>query len=303
MFFVAIFSFCSMYSMEQQNPEKQESPACAEASSSSSIARKSRTFTLAGFPTPEKPKNNTRRFLASSAPEALESELHSKKRLILNAASQELIVKKITPGAGENIEEQKVIANEKANALLLQSCVSDEYYNVSKEALEMGADINCVSFLGGSPLHYSVKGSAPRTTKLLLEYEADPCAIDISKDTPLHLAVVYPYTWDEKIYSEKETILKMLLSVKITNINSKNNFGNTPLLRLLHSGQIMENSYRIKLAERLIAAGADIKEENTFGKTAITLAKECGCGEFANTLQKQLEEASQKQQDESKKVN
>ena len=185
-----------------------------------------------------------------------------------------------------------ITAKEKGGRILLEASLSDELILATQTALEMDADPNFVSTLGYTPLHNAVRSICPETTRLLLKYGANPIAPDNHiKDTPLHLAVCYPFNWDEKIFTVKDKILRMLLlSSKIdsNSINAQNSFGSTPLLRLLDPREGIQVEYRIALTNRLIAAGASSLVKNTFGKNAIDLAKECGCDALAIQMQQQV---------------
>jgi ankyrin repeat protein len=293
LFLFSILAVGSQYAMEGNS----NAQPCAE--SSKPLARKDREFTLQEFPSPEKPKSEGRRFLTSSMPE---TELHARKRLKHDEDVKQLLAIAQTDSAKS--DEQKALENAKGHSLLLDSSQSDEYITATKEALQMAVDPNCKSSIGYSPLHNAVRSLAPRTTKLLLEYGADPIAEDATKDTPLHLSMYYPFTWDANVFKIKDRIASMLLAVmkkqeKNNLIDSKNSFGNTPLLRLLNPGQEMKNEHREALANKLLAAGAKPTEKNLFNKDAITLARECGCDALAKQMQQQApvqQEAEEKKE-------
>ena len=187
-----------------------------------------------------------------------------------------------------------VTAKEKGGRILLEASLSDELILATQTALEMDGDPNFVSTLGYTPLHNAVRSICPETTRLLLKYGANPTTPDrYIKDTPLHLAVCYSYSWDEKIFTVKNKILRMLLlsaEIDSDSINAQNSFGNTPLLRLLDPRQEMPAKYRIALTNRLIDAGASCSVQNTFGKNATELAKECGCDVLATQMQQQVDQ-------------
>ena len=257
---VCLIATASITSMERNDAAKETNK------------RKLPELSLSEFPTPEKEKL---------------SPSKAKKLLSRSMPEQESFAKRILQFDTEAKDLSMNDADEKGGRLLLEASQSDEYYTASKEALEMRTDANFASDLTGlTPLHKAVGGLCPRTVKLLLQYRANPTVQDKIKDTPLHLAVYYPYTWDAKILETKTRILEMLLSVKIDSIDCKNNFGNTPLLRLFDPRQQMPVEYRVALAHKLITAGAKpFSQVNLFNKNANQLAKECGCDDLIIALQ------------------
>jgi ankyrin repeat protein len=246
-FFITLFVFGSLYSMEVD-------------SSAQSCAGTSKVTAPVSFKRKSQP----------------EDVITSKKRLELDEKSKELI--KVSIPSDRDMAQ--------ARCLLLESSHSDDYYDSSLKVLNMGVNANCISSLGYTPLHNAVRYLAPKTTQLLLEKGANPLAQDNTKDTPLHLAVNYPYTWDETIYSIKsEMITKLLEVIQRKDIDSKNSFGNTALLRLLDSRQqMLKKEYRITLANKLLVAGANPTLQNKFKKNAIALARECGCDILASEM-------------------
>lgn len=105
-------------------------------------------------------------------------------------------------------------------------------------------------------LHYAaIEGSADQVQSLVTDgFSVD--AQDIQGNTPLSLAVVN---------GNLATAAKLIELG--ANIETCNNFGNTPLL------SAMGRPYRQDMISLLVAAGADIDRENNFGKSARMVAE------------------------------
>ena len=138
---------------------------------------------------------------------------------------------------------------------------------VAKFLIDHGADVNARGLDGTSVLHAAAYGAAVRAAALLIDKGADVNAIDLKGRTPLHMAAASPFRHDAQI-------IEFLLAHG-AKINAKDGEGDTPLhavVGTLLDPNISEAAVD-KVAEMLVAHGADDKAMNNDKQTPCDLAK------------------------------
>lgn len=108
--------------------------------------------------------------------------------------------------------------------------------------------------LGETPLHYAAQSGRADVVRWLIDQGADPCARDCQGQTPLHNAAA-SYTGDGDAVAGE--LLSYYRSPDVTDDHRR-----TPLHAACRRGDI-------KLAMRLIAAGADVNARDDLGQTPL----------------------------------
>jgi len=137
---------------------------------------------------------------------------------------------------------------------LLRDAISIKNIELTKFALEQGADVNEASKSGDTPLHWAIWKSSLDVVKFLVSQGADIHAIGEYGRTPLHTAV-----WKDSIDMADFLILQG------ADVNSMGGGGQTPLLESVR--------YRsAEMIEYLLSQGADVHVRDSNGKTALDRA-------------------------------
>lgn len=163
----------------------------------------------------------------------------------------------------ELLKSQKMNLEEKIAGYtpLLYACTRNNF-KIAKMLVEAGADVNVTNDLV-SPLCRGALAGDAELVGLLLQKGADP-NLTTTGGSPLD-------------YSRNLTITKMLVEHG-ANINFKNpTEGFTPLMSAISRGDILSAKY-------LIAHGADIGSVDSFGRTALSIARERKNKEIENLL-------------------
>lgn len=143
--------------------------------------------------------------------------------------------------------------------ILILTGIDSEYQTV----------VNIQNSTGNTPLHYAVLQNQPVIVKVLLELGADPNTCDDRGLSPLHVAV--------KIPNGVECV-NILLSSKLTNMESYTDLGWTPLLLAAEAG-----SY--DAVSSLIRAGANVNNtDKSYGRSVLHIAVEGGHKEIVEFL-------------------
>jgi ankyrin repeat protein len=127
---------------------------------------------------------------------------------------------------------------------LLQACTDGDLGRVI-ELVEQGADINCETEYGWTPLHNSTYVGSVEIVRYLVEQGADIHSKNNYGFTPLH-------------YARSVEIVQYLVE-QGADINCKSNYGST----LLHFAKTIE------IARYLVEQGADIHSKNNCGDTPL----------------------------------
>ena len=141
---------------------------------------------------------------------------------------------------------------------IYSACGRDDLARVRELVENDAASIMARHEAGMTPLHWAVRGDAPRCATWLLANGAEVDAVTETDRTPLHLAAEWGLT--EMIW---------LLAARGADLNQPDSKGRTPLHRSTYTGEV-------EAAEILIVLGADTSIETPAGKTAIQLAR-FGC--------------------------
>lgn len=140
-------------------------------------------------------------------------------------------------------------------------------YEVSKLLIESGADVNIKSNLKRTALYTAVyNGKDVNIVKLLIENGANVHDVDNHNSSILHTACTFP----------NSEIIKILLENGANEVNTKDNYGRTPLHELLKYDHHDHHDYhdeRIKSVSLLLSYGADPNIRDKNGLTAFDLAK------------------------------
>ena len=134
--------------------------------------------------------------------------------------------------------------DESGNALLNIAC-NYGHFKVAKLLVDRGADISVRNKHGRTPLHEAASMGDFETATLLIEKGADVKAVTDSGDTPLHFASEMR---NLEMAEMVGAITRSLRSIKSTYEWKKDN---------------------VKVAELLIARGADINAQNVWGFTPL----------------------------------
>jgi hypothetical protein len=129
-------------------------------------------------------------------------------------------------------------------------------------ALKAGANINLGNSEGVTPLMCAAGYNSLAAVNLLIRAKADVKATDNEDWTALNFAVVYKHKDPECL-----EIVKALLAAG-ADVDAETNYGNSPLMQAAY---LAENPEVIHI---LLLAGADPKNSNLQGKTALDLVED-----------------------------
>ncbi|KAN0137936.1 Ankyrin repeat-containing domain protein [Lactarius tabidus] len=139
--------------------------------------------------------------------------------------------------------------------------------NVAQMLLDHGANVNAEDNWGRTPLHRVLEGNHDSendrfsVAQLLVEHGADINAgHKVDAETPLHLAS----------YLLEVKLVRMFLDHG-ANVNVKDNWGRTPLHRVLEARDYCDDD-RFGVAQLLIERGADVNAHDDVPKTPLHLA-------------------------------
>jgi ankyrin repeat protein len=150
-----------------------------------------------------------------------------------------------TPPERETLDNPKARRKRaRMNEELLTAARSGQLLRV-KDLLEQGADVDCVSSAGWSPLMEAVWHSQRKVAKALIQAGADLHWEDDDGDTVLHTAVGIHVGWDDEV--DQQAIVAMLIRTG-ADVNRKADDGRTPLHHAARPGA----------AQQLISSGADV---------------------------------------------
>ena len=132
---------------------------------------------------------------------------------------------------------------------------------IVEQLLAKGADVNAKDRSGARPLDEAMadyaKGDRVGVAQVLIAKGADITVTDKTGKTLLHIAAA----------NDLRPVVGSLLARQVTHVNAKDKFGNTAL-------HYAAKNARLAVAEMLLAKGADVNRQNTFGKTPFDLAKD-----------------------------
>jgi ankyrin repeat protein len=214
------------------------------------------------------------------------------------------VKKAIAHGANVNAKDSSGTALNNVTAgighrLRLYEIKKNHIDEVVRLLISAGADVNIKGDYGDTPLHSAVEGGPTKTVELLIANGADVNAIDDDGNTPLDATADWNYLhaellrkhggntgfWfkaSESIHTAAkaghiEAVKQHLLAG--TNVNAKDNRGNTPL----HNASNLGHNAVIRL---LIAKGADVNAMYKDGETPLDWAIAGDETETINLLRK-----------------
>ncbi len=211
---------------------------------------------------------------------------------------------------GGPLTKEEAATLDKYGLSILHYGVWHNFYDLVKELIEKGADVNVAtadttastsykSMVGATPLHIAAFLGNLKMVKLLLESGADAGIKDAKGKTPLHyLMMVKREGMIENTYAQwhvtdqKAEILPLLKC----DINGEDENGETPLFTLL------SNSYAPiiqALLGALIEQGADTSKTSGDGKTPLMLAAEKGSVTATLKLAENAENINQQDNDKN----
>lgn len=150
--------------------------------------------------------------------------------------------------------------------LNLRDAVVDDNLSKVKFLIFFGANVNSVTVLGETPLHFAAEFGRVEIAKVLLAKGANVDATGLLGRTPLHFASL----------SGNIKIFKVLLA-KGANVNIADSEQNTPL----HMAARYSNQEAVKL---LLTRGSDVNAVNHAGRTPLHEAAENGTAEEVRIL-------------------
>lgn len=182
-------------------------------------------------------------------------------------------------------------------ALLLLCATRTPYPRMLQLLLEKGADINAQSSHGDTPrktqacattmipltpalVHQAAESSNPDIVEILLSSGAQTDTQNLDGDVPLSLFALkvsefchHQHVNDLKPRDPNPRLQTFnLISRATSNVNSKNNKGNTPLhVIALHSTSGWSGPNRVPAADILLREGADPTLRNEAGQTALEI--------------------------------
>ena len=131
-------------------------------------------------------------------------------------------------------------------------------FDVAKQLIERGADVNATIIDGSTPLHLATGKSALDVAKLLVDRGADVNATSNAGYTPLHCAV----------FQQSLDVAKLLID-RGADVNATSNAGYTPLYSVIYRDDL-------DMAKLLIDRGADANATDNDGNTLLDVALEDG---------------------------
>lgn len=137
--------------------------------------------------------------------------------------------------------------------------------------LDRGANVNAeTDDLRMTPLHFACKDGNVRGIKLLLEYGANPYAVDFHGRTPLHYAAMGSPAW---------VLAKLLKRTKAAQVNAGDEAGYTALMVACEHG-------RTDVVALLLEHGADPTLRNRLQHLAVELADWFGHRKIMDLLER-----------------
>jgi len=125
-----------------------------------------------------------------------------------------------------------------------------------KEALKLGADVNCTDPKGRTPVALAILANSVSCTHELLTKGADPNIPDKNKDYPIHFAACFKST----------DVLRVLVDSSTVELDVQNKDGDTALHKAAYSGCVDVVMY-------LTSKGADTKAQNNKFEIPAALAR------------------------------
>jgi ankyrin repeat protein len=190
------------------------------------------------------------------------------------------------------VENGAEINAEPANGITaLSSACINNHYETALFLLQNGADTEIADYLQVTPLMYAVAHDYFEITELLLMFGADPMHTDLEGSTALHAAALYA-----------GPDIAWLLIEYGGRVNATDYFGFTPLMTAIQAGRNEMFEYllltgatihvrsadgisplalaiatsQFPVAEKLIELGADPKQEISWSKNLMNLARQRG---------------------------
>lgn len=141
--------------------------------------------------------------------------------------------------------------------------------------LEANAGVGIADAKGRTPLHMAALGNHKKIIGTLIEKKADVKAADKEGNTPLHTAAS----------RFREDAMEVLLA-NGADVNTRNAAGATPLIVLANApkGDRAIDAALVRVAERLLAQGADAAVKDQQGNTAAYYARQNGHEQLAALL-------------------
>ncbi|CAM9683396.1 unnamed protein product [Chrysoparadoxa australica] len=130
-------------------------------------------------------------------------------------------------------------------------------------------DLNHKTLQGISPLYAAVMWGALSATQFLLERGADINIRSLGMDTPLHVACEF----------QQVDVFELVLAAGPHHCNSKNEYGETPIFRLIRT-----KAPKMELLRKLLDGGTDVNHPNWRGDTVYQVAVELKKDEIAKEL-------------------
>ena len=147
----------------------------------------------------------------------------------------------------------------------------DNFQAIANLLLSAGAGLEEATFAGHTALHLACEKHRPEFVSFLLSHGANPNAVDMEQNTPLHMCIAEP----GRDHVVKE-IVEQLLRARAS-ITAKNRDGNDALLLSAMKGYL-------KLGQYLIEHRADIRTRNNSGNTVLHEAAKHGHSELMEVL-------------------
>jgi ankyrin repeat protein len=148
-----------------------------------------------------------------------------------------------------------------------------------KRGADVNADVNIDQFGCSKPLHFACSHSQnPEVVAELLKNRANPNAKGFFGQTPLHtVAATRPRKFRDGSSADRNPVVEMLLK-NGAKIDAEDKWEQTPLLALIN------HSPDVKVAEKLIDGGANLKHVSRADGSALHMAAERGLHEMVDLL-------------------
>ena len=173
----------------------------------------------------------------------------------------EIVRALLSHGAGVNA---KGILGQTALHLVLDGNRSGrDAIGVVRLLLENGADVNAQDS-SETPLHLACNYGKPAIARLLLIHGANANAVNIRRQTPLHMLSLGPYVVDESPSKSPSRLVGLLVNGG-ADANARDNDNETPLHTAFRNN-------RFDIVECLFNKGANEDAKNNEGETPIQLA-------------------------------